>query len=69
MEKKGREKYCALNNGFGGIPYFLEITYVGEVYLIFEKISVLPKAKFNNQAQQIENTKVFCKTLKCFATH
>ena len=30
---------CALKNGFGfgGIPNFLEITYVGEAYLIFEK--------------------------------
>ncbi len=30
----------ALKNGFGVIPYFLEIANVGEAYLIFEKISV-----------------------------
>ena len=29
-------------SGFGTIPYFLEITNVGEAHLIFEKISVLP---------------------------
>jgi hypothetical protein len=30
---------------FGEIPYFLEITYVGEAYLIFEKSSVFPKVR------------------------
>jgi hypothetical protein len=53
------------------IPYFLEIANVGEAYLIFEKIIVLPKSVFGQQAQQIETLlKVFWqfKTfLKCFA--
>ena len=39
------------------LAYFLEITNVGEAYLIFEKMELF-----------VENTKVFCKTLvKCFA--
>ena len=40
---------------FWAIPYFLEITNVGDAYLIFEKISILPKV-CHKQAQQIENT-------------
>jgi len=35
---------------------FLEIANVGEAYLIFEKISVLPKVYHNKQAQQNKNT-------------
>jgi hypothetical protein len=31
------------------IAHFLEITIVGEAYLIFEKISVLPKVNLDKQ--------------------
>jgi hypothetical protein len=52
LEKKGG------GNTFGAITYFLEIADVGEAYLLFEIISVLPKV----YSTQIENTYVLCKT-------
>ena len=63
----------ALKNSFGAISYFLEIAYVGEAYLIFEKISVLPKVYSTNRPNCLKTlkcfakvTKVLCKALKCF---
>ena len=38
----------ATKKDFGSIPYFLEIANVGEAYLIFERISVLPKVFSTN---------------------
>jgi len=49
-------------NGFGRIPYFLEITDVGEAYLIFETISVLLEVHFTNRPHRL-------KTQMCFAIH
>ncbi len=40
---RGGNTERVLKNGFGAIPYFLEIADVREAYLIFEIISVLPK--------------------------
>jgi hypothetical protein len=37
-KKGGGNTERALKNGFGAIPYFLEIADVGEAYLIFEKL-------------------------------
>jgi hypothetical protein len=36
-KKGGGNTERALKNGFGAIPYFLEIANVGEAYFIFEK--------------------------------
>jgi hypothetical protein len=36
-EKGGTNTERAIKNGFGAIPYFLEIANVEEAYLIFEK--------------------------------
>ena len=61
--KRGGAILRAHKKDFGTIPYFLEIANVGEAYLIFEKISVLPKVFSDiQQAYQIENTfeSVFC---------
>jgi hypothetical protein len=41
-KKRGGNTEGAPRKDFGAIPYFLEIANVGEAYLIFEKISVLP---------------------------
>ena len=47
-------------NNFGAIPYFLEITNVGEAYLIFERISVLPKVYSTNRPNRLKTLlKVF----------
>ena len=44
----GGNTELAQKNGFGVIPYFLEITNVEEAYLIFEIFSVLPKVYLTN---------------------
>ena len=65
-KKGGGNTECTLKNCFGTIPYFLEIADVGEAYLLFEIISVLPKV----YSTQIENTYVLCKTKMRFGkTH
>jgi hypothetical protein len=66
----------ALKNGFGAFPYFLEITDVGEAYLLFEKINVLPKVYSTNRPHRLKTQKCFAKhyiyifrRVKCFAKH
>ncbi len=61
-KKGGGNAEQTLKKGFGAIPYFLEIANVGEAYLIFEKISVLPKVHSTNRPHRL-------KTHVCFAKH
>jgi len=60
-DKGGGNAERALKKGFGTIPYFLEITDVGEA-LFLRKISVLPKVYPTNRPHRL-------KTQKCFAKH
>ena len=74
-KKGGGNTERALKNGFGVIPYFLEIADVGEAYLIFEIISVLPKVHSSNRPHRLktqmcvakqkcvlQNTNAFCQS-------
>jgi len=62
-KKGGGNTEPAPKNGFGAIPYFLEITNVGEAYLIFVKTGVLPKALSTNRLNKLKTLKVFAKHL------
>ena len=46
--KRGGNTEGATKKDFSAIPYFLDITYVGETHLIFEKNTVLPKVFSTN---------------------
>ena len=50
LEKRGGNTEGATKKDFGAIPYFLEITFVGDAHLIFEKIIVLPKVISTNNS-------------------
>ena len=41
-------------NSFGAIPYFLKTADVEEAYLVYEKISVIPKVYSTNRPQIAE---------------
>jgi hypothetical protein len=59
-KKRGGNTEGAPKKDFATIPYFLEITNVGEAYLIFEKISVLPKLYSTNRPNRLKTLlKVF----------
>ena len=70
----GNAERALKKNCFGTIPYFLEITDVGEAYLIFERISVLPKVYSINRPHRLKPRMCFAKhtcvlpikTQKCF---
>jgi hypothetical protein len=49
-EKGGAILRAQQKKDFGAIPYFLEITFVGDAHLIFEKIIVLPKVISTNNS-------------------
>jgi len=60
-EKRGAILRAHQKKDFGAIPYFLEITNVGEAYLIFEKISRLPKVFSTNSPNRLKTLSVFSK--------
>ena len=68
-KKRGAILRAHQKKDFGAIPYFLEITNVGEAYLIFEKISRLPKVFSTNSPNRLKTLSVFFKTLSVLAKH
>jgi hypothetical protein len=59
--KGGGNTERAPKHVFCAIPYFLEITDVGEAYLIYEIISVLLKVYSTNRPHRLK-TQMFCQS-------